>query len=57
MTIKPGVHPATASRWADLTAVIGGTAVANKCWCAFWYVSKKQKPRRGPGLGVLQREG
>lgn len=34
--IELEVHPATPSRWEDLAVVIGGSAVANKCWCAFW---------------------
>ena len=39
MSIRLEVHPATASRWTDLVAVIGHCAVANKCWCAYWYLS------------------
>jgi GNAT superfamily N-acetyltransferase len=39
MTIELEVHPATPARWADVVAVIGGCAVANRCWCAYWYLS------------------
>jgi len=35
----PEIHPASAARWNDLVEVIGQCAVANKCWCAYWYLS------------------
>ncbi|MDP1731503.1 MAG: GNAT family N-acetyltransferase [Devosia sp.] len=38
MTPTPEIHPASAARWDDLVAVIGDCAVANKCWCAYWYL-------------------
>jgi GNAT superfamily N-acetyltransferase len=37
--MTPEIHPATAARWNDLVAVIGNCAVANRCWCAYWYLS------------------
>lgn len=33
------VEPATPDRWDDVAAIVGGTAVARNCWCAFWYAS------------------
>ena len=39
MTVELYVHPASAARWADVAEVIGNCAVANRCWCAFWYLS------------------
>ena len=37
--MTPEIHPATAARWNDVVAVIGNCAVANRCWCAYWYLS------------------
>ncbi len=37
--MMPEIHPATAARWTDVVAIIGNCAVANKCWCAYWYLS------------------
>ena len=37
--MTPEIHPATAARWDDLVGVIGNCAVANRCWCAYWYLS------------------
>lgn len=39
MSIGLEVHSATPERWSDLVAVLGNCAVANKCWCAYWYCS------------------
>jgi len=38
-TPVPQIHAASAERWEDLAEVVGHCAVANRCWCAYWYLS------------------
>lgn len=40
--MTPAFHAASPERWEDLVAVVGNCAVANRCWCAYWYLGNAE---------------
>jgi GNAT superfamily N-acetyltransferase len=41
------IAPLTSQRWDDFTALFGGSAVTNGCWCMFWRIPRKQFQNNG----------
>ena len=37
------IHPATPERWSDIEDVFAGKGDQGRCWCAYWYLSAKER--------------
>lgn len=54
MATRMAVHPATADRWDDLTALFGDRGASGGCWCMFFRLSSGEFGRQA---GAAAREG